>query len=366
MPATARPFACIRKPTGLDSLASRSGSEANSMNARLNDRDAPFGESHGPLLTGAFAPVFEELVLDALPVDGEIPADLNGVYLRNGPNPRFEPNGTYHPFDGDGMIHAAHFDRGRVTYRNRWVRTDALAEEERAGASPFWGIMSTLKGRSDRRLKDTANTDVIAHGGRAVASWYLAGTPYLVDPITLETVGQARYTRAPGNGFSAHPKVDELTGELLFFSYSKQAPYMSYGVVDPSGQVVHKVAIPLPGPRLPHDMAFTERYAILNDCPVFWDPALLARNIHRARFYRELPTRFAIIPRRGSSEEIRWFEASPTYVLHWTNAYEEGDEIVLEGFHQGCPLSEHRSGDGPWSAMMRGVDLWELKARAHR
>ena len=217
------------------------------MNARLNDSDAPFGESHGPLLTGAFAPVFEELVLDALPVDGEIPADLNGVYLRNGPNPRFEPNGTYHPFDGDGMIHGAHFDRGRVTYRNKWVRTDALQEEQRAGASPFWGIMGTLKGRSDRRLKDTANTDVIAHGGQAVASWYLAGTPYLIDPITLETVRKADYVRAPGNGVSAHPKVDEHTGELCYFDYGHEHPFMWYGVVDAAGRLVHHVPVELPG-----------------------------------------------------------------------------------------------------------------------
>ena len=71
--------------------------------------NAPFGYDHGAMLTGPFAPVLKEAVLSDLEVVGEIPADLNGVYLRNGPNPRFEPKGTYHPFDGDGMIHAAHF-----------------------------------------------------------------------------------------------------------------------------------------------------------------------------------------------------------------------------------------------------------------
>jgi len=73
------------------------------MNNAFVNPEAPFGESHGPMVTGVFAPVFEEYVLDDLPVEGEIPADLNGVYLRNGPNPRFEPNGNYHAFDGDGM-----------------------------------------------------------------------------------------------------------------------------------------------------------------------------------------------------------------------------------------------------------------------
>ena len=75
------------------------------MNAPFKP-EAPFGLSHGPLLTGSFAPIFEESVLTDLPVEGKIPDDLSGVYLRNGPNPRFEPKGMYHPFDGDGMDHA--------------------------------------------------------------------------------------------------------------------------------------------------------------------------------------------------------------------------------------------------------------------
>jgi len=66
-------------------------------------------------------------------------------------------------------------------------------------------------------MKDTANTDVIGHAGIAVASWYLAGEPYLVDPVTLHTVGTARYAREFNGGFSAHAKVDTATGELMFF-----------------------------------------------------------------------------------------------------------------------------------------------------
>ena len=50
-----------------------------------------------------------------------------------------------------------------------------------------------------------------------------------------------------------------------------------------------------------------------------------------------MPSRFAVIPRRGGPRDIRWFEADPTYVLHFTNAYEDGDEIVLDGFFQGDP-----------------------------
>ena len=74
-------------------------------------------------------------------------------------------------------------------------------------------------------------------------------------------------------------------------------------------------------------MAFTEHFAILNDCPMYWDPDLLAKGVHAVRFHPDLPTRFAVVPRLGDGP-ARWFEAEPTYVLHWINAYEDGDEIV--------------------------------------
>jgi carotenoid cleavage dioxygenase-like enzyme len=65
----------------------------------------------------------------------------------------------------------------------------------------------------------------------------------------------------PLDGISAHTKVDEATGELLFFNYSKHAPYMHYGVVGPDNKLKHYIPVPLAGPRLPHDMAFTKNYA---------------------------------------------------------------------------------------------------------
>lgn len=312
------------------------------MSAALELLDAPFGESHGPMLTGALAPVSEEFVLDDLVIEGELPADLNGVYLRNGPNQRFEPNGSYHAFDGDGMLHAAHFDRGKVTYRNKWIRTDAWLEEDKAGRSLYTGIYSTRKGRDDKPLKDTANTDVIGHAGHAVACWYLAGVPYHVDPVTLKTIGKGDYLFGPGKGFSAHPKVDEHTGELMFFDYYHSRPHMSYGVVDAAGKATHQTLIELPGARLPHDMAITEHYSILHDLPVYNDETAFQAGRHKIRFDASLPARFGVIPRYGNGNSIRWFEFSPCFLYHVVNAWEEGDEIVMVA----CRYMPARAADG--------------------
>ena len=91
------------------------------------------------VLSGAFAPVTTERDFDTLEVEGEVPANLNGVYVRNGPNRKFAAEGRYHWFDGDGMLHAVYFDRGKVRYRNRWVMTDGLKEEMEAGRA-LWQI----------------------------------------------------------------------------------------------------------------------------------------------------------------------------------------------------------------------------------
>ncbi|MCB2027591.1 MAG: carotenoid oxygenase family protein, partial [Rhodoferax sp.] len=82
-----------------------------------------------PVLTGGFAPVTREMTVDLTDIEGEIPKDLTGMYVRNGPNRRFEAAGRYHWFDGDGMLHAVRFEGGRAQYQNRWVMTDGLKEE---------------------------------------------------------------------------------------------------------------------------------------------------------------------------------------------------------------------------------------------
>ena len=304
-----------------------------------------------PALSGNNAPVHDELVLDNLPVIGELPTDLNGLYVRNGPNPYFEPNWRYHAYDGDGMLHALRFDRGQVSYRTKWVRTAALAEEQAAGQSLWTGIKEPpRRDRPDEPLKNTSNTDVKFHAGRLISMWYRSGMPYAVDPLTLESLGAADYGGALSR-ISAHSRPDQHTGELLFFDYDSQPPYMQYGVIGPDRQLKHRIDIPLPGPRLPHDMAVTEHYTILHDFPLLQDEQARALGRYKVRFHADMPTRFAVVPRYGAASEIRWFEAKPCYMLHVVNAWEETDpagdvEVVMVGTPYRNHFDDHGRLDG--------------------
>ena len=326
--------------------------------------------SDHPYLSGAWTPLLEEVnATDLDVIEGKIPHDIDGVYLRNTENQVHQPLGRHHPFDGDAMLHKISFRDGRADYRNRFVRTRCFQAEQEAGAS-LWGGLADRPELSKRpgfgahgSLKDNASTDIVVHNGRALATMYQCGEGYRLDPETLETQGPESWV--PLDGISAHPKLDEATGELMFFNYSKHAPHLHYGVVNRDNRLTTYMPIPLAGPRLPHDMAFTEHYSILNDMPLFWDAELLKKNVHAARLHKGLPSRFAVVPRHGG--DVRWFEATPTYVLHWVNAYEQGCEIVLDGYFQEEPEPKPRADAPPgYAHMMAYLDEHSFKPKLHR
>lgn len=293
-----------------------------------------------PYLDGVHTPVDDERTLSDLSVRGVIPADLQGVFARNSGNPHFPPQGRYHWFDGDGMVHALAFQDGRASYRNRWLRTAAWKAEEQAGKALWRGILEPVDMANPHGpVKDTANTDLTWWRGRLVATWWLSGRPLLVDADTLETCGSLDFDGALRGTVAAHPKVDPWTGELVFFGYSiLRKPYYFYGVANADGSLARYQPVDLPRPHVPHDIAITRNYSILMDLPLGWDLKALAAGKRRIGFDRSLPARFGIIPRHGDSSEITWFDAESCYVYHSVVAWEEGRKVHLVGCRIADPI----------------------------
>uniref|UniRef100_UPI00356571A7 carotenoid oxygenase family protein n=1 Tax=Zhongshania sp. TaxID=1971902 RepID=UPI00356571A7 len=127
--------------------------------------------SHHPYLNGAWTPNFTEYTATDMEVIGQIPDDIDGVYIRNTENPVQDPIGHYHPFDGDGMIHSMVFKDGKAEYRNRFVRTKGFNAEQEAGEALWAGIankpsMSVRPGwGAQGGVKDASSTDVVIHAG---------------------------------------------------------------------------------------------------------------------------------------------------------------------------------------------------------
>lgn len=341
------------------------------MPTLVNRIPATLSESDHPYLNGAWTPNFDEYDADDMVVIGEIPSDIDGVYIRNTENPVHDSIGRYHPFDGDGMLHMMRISGGKAEYKNRFVRTRGFEAEAEAGEALWIGCMGNPK-KSKRagwgahgHVKDSSSTDVVVHAGKVLSTFWQCGEGYRLDPHTMETLGIEGWT--PIDGISAHPKLDPHTGDLLFFNYSTHAPYMHYGVVDAQNRLKHYVPVELPAPRLPHDMAFSKNYSILNDFPLFWPQEAIDQGFYIPVYDDAMPARFAVMPRYGNPEDIKWFEAESTYVLHFTNAYEDGNELVLDGYFQEDPRPDPlQSMPEKYKVMGSNLDLYSLKTHLHR
>jgi carotenoid cleavage dioxygenase len=316
-----------------------------------------------PYLHGPYTPVVSEITAVDLEVaHGEIPRDLYGAYMRNGPNPVFAPKGLYHWFDGDGMVHAVYFRDGKASYIRRWVRTKALRDELARGGVKLSGIMGPfdLSGAADGErarnidyCKDTGNTTLTLHNGRVMAQWYNAGATWALDPLTLDTLGEETFDGAVEQTMNAHAKTDSRTGEFIDYDYGDFRNHLTYYVVGADGKLKHKTRVDLPGPRLPHDTTITQRYTILHDFPLFHDVNMLRRTGHRVvQFHRDLPSRFGVIPRYGTQDQVKWFEFEPGYVLHMVNAWEDGDWITMDGCFQPDPTIRRDPAEGILASML--------------
>lgn len=316
-----------------------------------------------PYLHGPYTPVITEVTaVDLEVVHGEIPQDLYGAYLRNGPNPVFQPKGMYHWFDGDGMVHGVYFRDGRASYVRKWVRTHALREEIARGGVTLSGIMGPFdlsrvadvhSAVNPDYCKDTSNTTLVHYRGRILSQWYNAGRVYALDPLTLDTLGQETFDGALDTTLNAHPKVDPRNGDYLDYDCGDFKPYFTYYVIGADGRLKHRTRVDLPGPRLPHDTTFTPNYTVLHDFPLYHDVESLRRTGHRmVQFHRDQPSRFGVIPRCGTQEQVRWFEFEPGYVLHMVNAWEDGDWIVMDGCFQPDPTIRRDPAEGVLGSML--------------
>ena len=303
------------------------------MNTRAPDRPTDIiTDTH---LTGPFAPVVDEVDVAGLEVLGELPADLAGTYLRNGPNPRFAPIGSYvYPLDGDGMVHRVTIEGGRARYDNRFVRTEMVVEEERAGHALWGGLTSPTRPDAAQvgpalagTMRRTPDINVVRHGGHLLA---LAECqpPYALDD-RLDTLGPFTFDGALPGGICAHPRIDPATGEMLVFHYRFDAPFLTWTAIGHHG--VAGPTRPVEGverPSMIHDMAITPRYVVLVVAPLYFTPQAALSGGSLMSWEPEHGTRIALIPRDGGP--VRWFHDDAFWMWHAANAHDADGPVVLD------------------------------------
>ena len=271
-------------------------------------------------LQGSFAPVTDEVTAFDLPVTGQIPAELSGRYLRNGPNPLGLDDPDYHWFLGAGMVHGVRLRDGKAEwYRNRWVRSRAVADT----LGEDWPA-----GPVHENMDFAANTHIIRHGGRTLATVEAGPLPYELSD-ELDTIGPCDLGGTLPGGFAAHTKLDHASGELHAIAYFWAWDHVQHVVVDAAGQVIRTTDVPVPDGPMMHDFALTQRYVVLLDLPMTF-------SLGAASAGRELPyvwnpdhqARVGVLPRDGSAA-VAWIPIEPCWVFHCLNAYDDGQGRVV-------------------------------------
>lgn len=312
-------------------------------------------------------------------VEGEIPPELHGTLFRNGPG-LMDVNGQsiHHPFDGDGMISRITFSDGRAHFRNRFIRTEAYLEEQKAGKILYRGVFGTQKPGGwlanifDLKLKNIANTNVIYWGDQLLALWE-AAEPYRLNPHTLETLGKEHFNGvlSEGEAFAAHPRFDPQGGTdaptLVNFSIK---PGISSTItifeLDITGKIVKKHAHSVPGFCFIHDFVITPNYCIFFQNPIAFNPIPFALGIRGAgeciKFQPNQPTRILIISRNPEDKKVQILETQSGFVFHHANAFEIDNKIVVdsicyESFPEVEPQSDFRQVD--FDALQPGK-LWRF------
>jgi len=305
-----------------------------------------------PYLSGNYGPVAEEVTALDLAVEGELPAELNGRYLRNGPNPATEvDHETHHWFLGDGMVHGIRLREGKAEwYRNRYVGSSAMSELRGQPdiAGPNWNDSPT-----------GPNTNV---GGFAGTTWAMveAGGCPVELTYELETVGRNDFNGTLPGAFTAHPKIDPDTGEMhaMVYAWAEWMDHIKYVVVAPDGRVSKTVDIPLPGMTMLHDMSLTQRYAVVYDQPVTVDLDLAFANRFPLAWNPDYGNRVGLLPRDGEAADIVWIDVPIGYSFHPMNSFDTEDGRVVIDL---CvyPRMFDQDRRGPFETMAR-LERWEL------
>lgn len=291
-----------------------------------------------PKFRGFFAPSRIEADVYDLEVEGRIPTELSGAFFRAAADTQYRPrfaNDVY--INGDGMIHMVRFENGHADLRTRYVRTRRFELERQARKALFGAYRNpctddpSVFGIDD----GNANTSIIWHAGKLLALKE-AALPYELDPMTLETRGVYDFSgQIPGRTFTAHPKHDPRTGELIAFAYNASGlpdRQIHLYEISASGKVRRSQTFEVPYSLMVHDWLVTRDHFVFTISPMIADAERLKTEAQYFVWDPNEATYVAIIPREEGVSGIRWFRSELLMETHSLNAWTAGDILVADHF----------------------------------
>lgn len=320
-----------------------------------------------PNATGFYAPTrFEADVFDCEVIAGRIPPDLDGAFYRIGPDQFYPPKfrDDAHLFHGDGHVGMFRIAAGSCDYRSRYVRTPRYLADRRARRQLFGNYRNraTDEPQVQGLHGSVVNTALVHNAGRLFALKE-DSLPWELDPNTLETRGTWDFHgRYQSRTFSAHPKLDPLTGDLLTFGYEATGDLSDdvfFYVIGKDGQVKNEVRFKAPLVSMMHDMAVTSRHIVFNTSGFVTSREWLATGKVHWGWDAQAPTWVGILPRDGGARDIRWFKGPTGAAVHLLNAETVGDKVIVHApTSDGNPFPFFPQVDGaPWDPAKARITL---------
>ena len=289
-------------------------------------------------------------------VIGEIPLQLKGTFIRNGPG----LNVVYgtplsHPIDGDGFVAMLTFSEGKAHYRSRFVQTKTHKEEAKAQKMLFDGQMGSKAPAEDKKpgWRDPSHTNVFYHGGKILTAHEYA-LPHALDPVTLETLGPDTLGNALElRTMSAHFRYDADLDMFVTCSFkpgnpvAKRGPRLSFYEWDRQMKLVRASRLELEHVHYAHDFIMTPNYYIVHVTP-FIDLSMetlmeivQGKNSpgQSMKYVPGAPSQFIMIERFPKSEQTRKtirFHTEPCHIYHYAHCRENSRTKVVS--FQACCL----------------------------
>jgi carotenoid cleavage dioxygenase-like enzyme len=272
-------------------------------------------------------------------VEGRLPPDLDGTFFRVGPDPQYPKPEKYAndiPFDGEGHLSMFRIKDGHVDFRSRYVRTQRWKAQHAARRSLFGMYRNpftddpSVKGLS----RGTANTQIFYHHGKILALKE-DSPPVAVNPLTLETLDDY-YTfggAMQGQTFTAHPKIDSETGELICFGYEARGlatDDVYVFSVDRGGKLNWSTWIKVPYVGMIHDFGVTQKHIMFYVNPMATNLGLIKNGGPHFAWDSTLPTWLGVMRRGGDGKDIRWYKGPGFMATHTMGNWTDGNKVYWD------------------------------------
>ena len=283
-----------------------------------------------------FKPTGFEADVHDCQVEGKVPADLNGAFYRVGPDPQYPLHPRNIPFDGEGHVSMFRIRNGRIDYRSRYVRNERYLAQDRARRClfPIYRNPSQDDPSVMGLSRSTANTHIINHG-KMLLALKEDSPPSALDLLTLDTV-VPNYTfdgRLPSKTFTAHPKRDPVTGNLVAFGYEAEgfgSNVVSMFEITPQSEVIWNAKIQVPYIGMLHDFAVTQKHIVLYVIPLAFDEAQMQRGGIHWSWDGARPTYLGFLRRGGDGRDIHWIRGPTRSATHVMGAFDDREKLIVD------------------------------------